>query len=47
MCVNGVNISSFLYFCFYKNLRELNGVRTEMNDEEDNFLRRVSIFYLF
>ena len=31
-------MSSFLCFCFHKNLRELNGVRTEMNGEKDEFL---------
>ena len=31
-------MSSFLCFCFHKNLRELNGVRTEMNREKDEFL---------
>ena len=31
-------MSSFLCFCFYKNLRELNGVRTGMNGEKDEFL---------
>lgn len=31
-------MSSFLCFCFYENLQELNGVRTEMNGEKDEFL---------
>lgn len=30
-------MSSFLCFCFHKNLRELNGVRTRMNGEKDEF----------
>ena len=33
-----MNMSLFLCFCFYKNLRELNGVRTGMNGEKDEFL---------
>ena len=31
-------MSSFLCFCFYKNLQELNGVRMRMNGEKDEFL---------
>lgn len=31
-------MSSFLCFCFHKNLQELNGVRTRMNGEKDEFL---------
>ena len=33
-----MDMSSFLCFCFHKNLRELNGVRTEMDGEKDEFL---------
>lgn len=35
MCVG---CSSFLCFCFYENLQELNGVRTRMNGGRDEFL---------
>ena len=31
-------MSSFLCFCFYENLQELNGVRMRMNGEKDEFL---------
>ena len=30
-------MSSFLCFCFYENLQELNGVRTRMNIGRDEF----------
>jgi hypothetical protein len=30
-------MSSFLYFCFYENLQELNGVRTRMNGGRNEF----------
>ena len=31
-------MSSFLGFCFYENLQELNGVRMRTNGEKDEFL---------
>ena len=31
-------MSSFLCFCFYENLQELNGVRMRTNGEKDEFL---------
>ena len=31
-------MSSFLYFYFYKNLQELNGVRMRMDGEKDEIL---------
>lgn len=31
-------MSSFFCFCFYENLRELNGVRRRMDGEKDEFL---------
>ena len=31
-------MSSFLCFCFYENLQELNGVRMRMDGEKDEFL---------
>ena len=31
-------MSLFLCFCFYENLQELNGVRTRMDREKDEFL---------
>ena len=44
-------MSSFLCFCFYKNLRELNGVRTGIDGGRDEFLffgevreRRVCLY---
>ena len=46
-------MSSFLCFCFYENLQELNGVRMRMNGEKDEFLfldgweRREFCLYLF
>ena len=46
-------MSSFLCFCFYENLQELNGVRMRMNGEKDKFLffesweRKESLFLSF
>ena len=37
VCI-AVCVSSFLCFCFYENLQELNGVRTRMNIGRDEFL---------
>ena len=31
-------MSSFLCFCFYENLQELNGVRMRIDGEKDEFL---------
>lgn len=45
-------MSSFLCFCFYENLQELNGVRTRMNIGRDEFLflkakrRRICLYLL-
>lgn len=47
-----MNMSSFLCFCFYENLQELNGVRMRMNGEKDEFYfwmveREESLFLSF
>ena len=45
-------MSSFLCFCFYENLQELNGVRMRMDGEKDEFLffeswKKMSLFLSF
>lgn len=50
MSIMDMCVSSFLCFCFHKNLLELNGVKTRTNGEKDEFLflekleRRESVF---
>ena len=48
-----VCVSSFLCFCFYENLQELNRVKTRMNEGRNEFLffwrvgREESLSFLF